>query len=66
VANLLHNIISHFSIGSTDAPYNQLFLVTMLFHVISDLPGNSVKCKWNIYLVNSKSALHLLTFDKTS
>jgi len=29
-----------FSNASTDAPYHRLFLATMLFHIISDLPGD--------------------------
>jgi len=33
---------------STDAPQYRLCLVTMLFHIISDLPGNIVNFKWNI------------------
>jgi len=38
-----------FSKTSTDAPYRWLFLVTMLFHVISALSGNILKCKWSIW-----------------
>jgi len=25
------------------------YLVTMLFHIVSDFPGNDVKCSWNIW-----------------
>jgi len=28
---------------SRDAPYRRIFLVTMLLHIISDLPGNTIK-----------------------
>jgi len=30
---------------SGDAPYRRIFLVTMLLHIISDLPGNIIKYK---------------------
>ena len=34
-----------FSNAGADAQYHRLFLVTMLFYIIGDLPGNIVKCK---------------------
>ena len=37
---------AHFSNSPTDAPYHELLL---LFHIISHLPGNSVKCMRNIW-----------------
>jgi len=34
---------------SRDGPYRQIFLVTIVLHIISDLPGYIIKYKWNIW-----------------
>jgi len=34
---------------SRDASYRRTFLVTMVLHIIGDLPGYIIKYKWNIW-----------------
>ena len=38
-----------FSNVSRDALYRRTFLVTMVLHIISDLPGYINKYKWNLW-----------------
>jgi len=50
VANLFHNIRQFFQIRySLPMRHTIGYLVMMLFHIISDFPGNDVKCKRNIW-----------------